>query len=159
MTLLLLCNLFSVLVSEVCQLGDEVFFLFIEPNIVTLLNICDFVSMTFLLSRELLSVPSVKTLKLLSLLVEFSRVRIVFLLLVLEPFLLPVVELLSQIICLLVSLKQFFMVPGFLFVDLVDVDILGVGSLLFLLLDLLHQLVNLRLETLLEFLLHLSVLV
>ena len=45
-----------------------------------------------------------------------------------------------------------------LLVELIGVNFLSVSSLLFLLLDVFHQLTNLRLETLLELLLHLSVL-
>ena len=50
------------------------------------------------------------------------------------------------------------MLPPFLLVELIDMDLVVVMSLLLLLLNLLHELVDLLLETLLELLLHLGVL-
>ena len=50
------------------------------------------------------------------------------------------------------------MLSSFLLVELIDVDLRGVMSLLLLLLNFLHQLVDLLLETFLEFLLHFGVL-
>ena len=50
------------------------------------------------------------------------------------------------------------MLPPFLLVELIDMDLVVVMSLLLLLLNLLHELVDLLLETFLELLLHLGVL-
>lgn len=50
------------------------------------------------------------------------------------------------------------MVPHFLLIELVGMDLLRMGCLLFLLLNILHQLVDLGLEALLKLLFHLGVL-
>jgi len=112
----------------------------------------------FLFGFELLAVPLVEFLKLLRLLIEVPLVSRIRFLLHLEPIFFSLVEQLPDFIKLLVFREQVFMMPGLLLVKFIDMDLLRMRCLLLLLLNILHQLVDLALEAFLELLFHLGVL-
>ena len=156
--LLLLSYLFPVLISQAGDLSNEVFLLLLERRSVRQIKVCSLNSMAFLLGRELLTVPSVKLLELLSLLSKFSCELVKSHLLFFVPFLLPLRELLSHLFLNFAPLDQFLVVSSFLLFNLFDVDTLSLMYQFLLLLNLYHQLTDLGLKTQLETLLHLSVL-
>ena len=156
--ILLLGHLLGMLVSDGGKLGDKVLILLLELTVVVPLHLSHFVPIALLLSLKLVAVPLVQLFIFFCLLVQICCIRRVRFLLVLEPFFLPGHILLSKLLKLFISLQKLFMLPPFLLVELVDMDLVVVMSLLLLLLNLLHELVDLLLETFLELLLHVGVL-
>ena len=156
--ILLLGHLLGMLVSDGSKLGDKVLILLLELTVVVPLHLSHFVPIALLLSLKLVAVPLVQLFIFFCLLVQICCIRRVRFLLVLEPFFLPGHILLSKLLKLFISLQKLFMLPPFLLVELVDMDLVVVMSLLLLLLNLLHELVDLLLETFLELLLHVGVL-
>ena len=116
-----------------------------------------FRSIAFLDFGQLILVPAVKASVLIDLGLDVVSIGALNPLSLPQPLRLLVVHVIAQRCIVLIAARDFGTGPLLLLIKLIEVDLLGVGGLALLLLNLVHELLDLHLELLLEALLHFGV--